>query len=277
MKLQHFRILIINDLFKKKASSFYLISIFGRENKTILFNSGGQEHFYRCEKKDGNIIVGVWGKRSQKDVHQTPELAVTNVDDWIDACCFLFIEGQEGQEIQIEIKPSFSGNNLKVLKDFLHFMINQKEKGSDIPNMEANPIEQKKEGVWDVIGNNTVGSLSITAFPPNFFGHETEMPKAAKEAQDKYNADRLQVTLQSDSKQGLRLDKKDGTLKQNFKQVGKGGGSLVLKNEKNKKIYDSSDPKNIKTTELKDIDNAKRKNNVREFLMDLLIKIKNMK
>lgn len=272
MKFQNFRFLVQEDMFAENKLAVLKL-LFG-SNQEITFHVRGKEFFYRKEFIKGNSIGAVLAKKGSKKCTPEKSLEEKDVTDWIKCYCVLFLDETGGQKILINEKESFSKDNLGILENLIN-EVNKLAVHRGI-KIEVNPIIDDAKTFWGIVKKNKINTLVLETLPPNLFGHDKKIVEEAKLAKEKYRANKIKQIMETDNKEGLNLSEDDQELKDAIDHSLAGGGGVILKtkdkkNNKLKAVYNSSDSKNIRITQI-ELDPSQYKNN-EELYESLLRKL----
>ncbi len=81
-----------------------------------------------------------------------------------------------------------------------------------------------------------MGTLDLTFVTPNIWRGQSETEKALRALQQENNAQEVEVRLRNDDK---KLNPDSENIRESINYIAKGGGAVVLREDGQKKLYDS--------------------------------------
>lgn len=214
----------------------FLRMVFGADHN---FRYWQKNYFYKAfpQKSVDNFALGVIAHEHNVTISGPPqeEFAHKDVPDWDTANVFVDVsDHSDGQKLACQSVRGI-GEPVGVLRRLVD-EINSRYATSDW-HASINPITDQDD-FWKIAERNkgNIGELDLTFVTPNIWRGQSETEKALRALQQENNAQEVEVRLRNDDK---KLNPDSENVRQSIDYIAKGGGSVVLREDGQKKLYDS--------------------------------------
>lgn len=208
-----------------------------------------QNYFYRFYKREGNLVIGKIVKKGQTPAITNREtLEEERLESYQQIYVIFNVSNSvendvNAQTCYVEYREDFCSDCLALVKDFFQKI----GKESDV-DIEVNPISKDENEFWAFIQTHKIKSLALEIQPPNIFNHKLPLMEEAKYAQEKFKAQKIKKSMDTEEDGGLDLISNKSLLEEDVKHCLNGGGIIKASSGKGQASYNSKDGKNIKIT-----------------------------